>query len=548
MGTNDLRRASVLMAVGTITSRVLGFLRAIVLAAAIGLVGSTGANMFSIANQLPNTIYAIVAGGVLSAIFVPQIVRASAAEDGGASYVNKLLTVCIVGLAATTIVATVAAPVLTALYGTRLDPAALKLATGFAYWCLPQIFFYGLYTIFGEVLNARKVFGPYTWAPALNNVVGLAGLAVFMGVYGGMTGVGREPQDWSGGMIALLAGTTTLGVVAQAGILVAFFRRAHIRFRFDWRWRGHGLGTAGRLAGWTFGMLLLTTLAGIVETNVAGIASNSGAASIAALANAWLVFMLPHSVIAVSIATAYFTRMSEHASRSDVDALRNDMTSAARSIGLLIWLATLVIAVCAPFIGAVFMPGQHAEIVAFGAIVIAYIAGLLPFSLLFLVQRTFYTLGDTRTPFFYTLAQVVLICLGSLAVAKLPAEQIAAGIALLVTGSGVMQLVLAAALLRRRIGRLDGRLLSASFLRFAIAGVPTIALGAFTIQAIDALDSSVNLGFESRFGALVGMAAVGVVMAATYFGTLALLRAPELRGVSRFMRVGRSDGNSRDLD
>lgn len=524
MSSRDIQRASVLLASGTIVSRILGFIRAIVLAAAIGLVGSAGANMFGIANQLPNTIYAIVAGGVLSAIFVPQIVRASVAADGGAGYINKLLTVCIVLLGLTTVIATIAAPALTMLYGTQLDRASLELAIAFAYWCLPQIFFYGLYTVFGEVLNARKLFGPYTWAPVLNNLVGLLGLLAFMLVFGANPTGSWRPQEWTPGMIAMLGGTTTLGVVAQALILLAFFRQAKLRFRFDWHWRGVGLGTAGKLAGWTFGMLLLTTLAGIVETNVAGIASNANQASVAALTNAWLVFMLPHSVIAVSIATAYFTRMSEHASRNDFASVRADLGGAARGIGMLITLSTLVIIICSPFIGAVFMPDNQAGIVAFGTIVVAYVIGLLPFSLLFLVQRTFYTLGDTRTPFFYTLFQVVLICLGALAIAGLDPALIAPAIALLVTVAGILQLLVAGFILRRRIGGLGGRAVTVSFVRYAIAAVPTVLAGLAVVGVIGG-----GLGVQSRFGAIGAMAIIGIIMAVAYFGVLWALRAPELR-------------------
>ena len=493
--------------------------------------------MFGIANQLPNTIYAIVAGGVLSAIFVPQIVRASVAADGGAGYINKLLTVCIVLLGLTTVLATAAAPLLTTLYGTRLDAASLELAIAFAYWCLPQIFFYGLYTVFGEVLNARKLFGPYTWAPVLNNLVGLLGLVVFMLVYGANPSGSWTPAEWTPGMIALLAGSATLGVIAQALILLAFFRRANLRFRFDWKWRGFGLGTAGKLAGWTFGMLLLTTVAGIVETNVAGIASNTNQASVAALNNAWLIFMLPHSVIAVSIATAYFTRMSEHASRGDLASVRDDLAGAARGIGMLITLSTLIIIICSPFIGAVFMPGNDQGIVAFGAIVVAYVIGLLPFSLLFLVQRTFYTLGDTRTPFFYTLLQVVLICLGALVIARLDPSFIAIGIALLVTAAGIVQLLVAAVVLRRRIGGLGGRAVSVSFVRYAIAAVPAVLAGLAASVAIGLVSPDGNIGVQSRVGAIASMAVIALVMAVAYFGVLWALRAPELRqSIAQFAR------------
>ena len=528
MSSREIRRASLLLASGTMVSRALGFVRAIVLAAAIGLVGSASANAFAISNQLPNTVYAIVAGGVLSAVLVPQIVRASAAADGGAAYINKLLTLAIVVLGVTTVIATIAAPLLTFLYGTQLDQPTFNLAVAFAFWCLPQIFFYGMYTVFGEVLNARKSFGPYTWAPVINNVIALLGLVALMMLFGADPSGSRSPAEWTPAMIATLAGSATLGVIGQAVVLLLFWKRVGLKFALDWKWRGFGLSTAGKMAGWSFGMLLLTTFAGMVETNVAGIASNANHASVAALGNAWLVFMLPHSIITVSIATAYFTRMSEHAARGDLNAVRADLSSAARGIGLIMVLASLVLVVCSPFIGAVFMPGDISGIAAFGLIVIAYVIGLVPFSMLFIVQRTFYTLGDTRTPFFYTLAQVVMICLGAIVVAQVSPLVISMGLALLVSIAGTIQLVIATFILRRRIGGIDGRRVTVSFVRYTIAAIPTIIVGWAVYIAINNLDPNVHPGLETRFGAIVTMALIGVLMSVTYLGTLLALRTPEL--------------------
>lgn len=529
MSNQEIRRASLLLASGTVVSRALGFIRAIVLAAAIGLVGSASANAFAIANQLPNTIYAIVAGGVLSAVLVPQIVRASAAADGGAAYINKLLTIAIVVLGLTTVIATISAPLLTFLYGTQLDQPTLALAIAFAFWCLPQIFFYGMYTVFGEVLNARKSFGPYTWAPVINNIIALLGLVALMVIFGADPTGSRSPAEWTPGMIAMLAGSATLGVIGQALVLLLFWKRVGLKFALDWKWRGFGLSTAGKMAGWSFGMLLLTTFAGIVETNVAGIASNANEASVAALTNAWLIFMLPHSIITVSIATAYFTRMSEHAARGDLAAVRTDLSSAARGIGLIMVLASLVIIVCSPFIGAVFMPGDISGIAAFGVIVIAYVIGLVPFSMLFIVQRTFYTLGDTRTPFFYTLAQVVFICLGAVWVAQFAPMLISVALALLVSIAGTIQLVIATVILRRRIGGIDGYRITRSFVRYSIAAIPTVLVGIAAFAAINSLDPYVHLGVQSRFGAIATMAILGSLMSVTYLGTLLALRTPELR-------------------
>ncbi|MCD2440870.1 murein biosynthesis integral membrane protein MurJ [Agromyces sp. SYSU K20354] len=538
--TDGIGRASAFLASGTIVSRILGFVKAIVLASTIGAAGA-GANAFAVANQLPNTIYVVVAGGVLSAVIVPLIVRAATHEDGGAAYINKLITLGIVVLGAATVLATALAPVLTFLVGgTRMSQSTLALAIGFAWWCLPQIFFYGLYSLLGEVLNARRVFGPFTWVPVLNNVVALLGLVAMILAYGADPGGTRAASDWTSGMIALLAGTATLGVASQALILFVFWRRAGLRYRPDFAWRGIGLRHTGKLAGWTFGMLLLTTFAGIVETNVTGVsADQSDQASVAVLQNAWLIFMLPHSVITVSIATAYFTRMSEHAALGEIDRVRYDMSSAVRGVSLIIMIAAAGLMVVAyPF--ASFFTDDFTLTSAMGNVIIAYVAGLVGFSVLFIAQRTFYALHDTRTPFVFTLVQVVLFTLGALACLTLPSEWTAFGIAVVTTLAGTVQLIVALALLRRRIERLDGRAILASFGRSLAALVLPVAAGVALLIAFGGTTPG-GYAISSIVGAIVSMTVIGVVMSALYFAGLWLLRSPELRGfaeplVSRLRR------------
>ncbi|PWC05954.1 murein biosynthesis integral membrane protein MurJ [Agromyces badenianii] len=527
MADDRIGRASVFLASGTIVSRILGFVKAIIVAATIGVVGSAGADAFAVANGLPNTVYVIVAGGVLSAVLVPQIVRAGSHADGGGAYINKLLTVALVILAVATIAATALAPLLTLLYGATLPQATLELAIAFAWWCLPQIFFYGLYTLLGEVLNARRSFGPFTWVPVLNNVVAIAGLLVFAALFGVDPDGTRSADSWSPAMVAVLAGSATAGIAAQALILFWFWRRIGLRYRPDFAWRGVGLGTAGRMAGWTFGMLLLTTFAGIVQSQVLGTASGQSA-SVAAVDYAWLIFMLPHSVITVSIATAYFTRMSEHAARDDVPRVREDVSSAIRGITLIINLAAAVLLVIAYPFAAVFETGSYADTAALGNVVIAFTLGLVPFSALFVVQRTFYALGDTRTPFRFTLFQVIVFTAGALTCLLLPKELLAAGIALVTTIACIAQLAVATWLLRRRLGTLDGGRVLRGFARsFAALVLPLIAgLGLLVL-----LGGTAEGGFavSGILGSVVSMAVIGIVMALLYFGGLWILRSPELR-------------------
>ena len=533
-------RASAFLASGTIVSRVLGFVKAIIVAATIGVVGSAGADAFAVANGLPNTVYVIVAGGVLSAVLVPQIVRAGAHADGGSAYINKLLTVALVILAAATVLATVLAPLLTLLYGATLPRETLELAIAFAWWCLPQIFFYGLYTLLGEVLNARRSFGPFTWVPVLNNVVAIAGLLVFATLFGVDPDGTRTADAWTPAMVAVLAGSATAGIAAQALILFWFWRRIGLRYRPDFAWRGVGLGTAGRMAGWTFGMLLLTTFAGIVQTQVLGTASGGGNASVAAVDYAWLIFMLPHSVITVSIATAYFTRMSEHAAGDDLGRVRDDVSSAIRGITLIINHAAAVLLVIAYPFAAVFETGSYADTAALGNVVIAFTLGLVPFSVLFVVQRTFYALGDTRTPFRFTLFQVVVFTAGAFACLALPKDLLAAGIALVTTIACIAQLIVASWLLRRRLGTLDGGRIARGFARSFGALVLPLAAG---VGLLVLLGGTVQGGFaiSGIIGAIVSMAIIGVAMSVLYFAGLWLLRSPELRGFAEpvLRRFGR---------
>ncbi len=526
MADDRIGRASVFLASGTIVSRILGFVKAIVLAATIGVVGSASADAFAVANGLPNTVYVIVAGGVLSAVLVPQIVRASTHADGGSAYINKLLTLALVVIGAATIVATALAPVLTWIYAGS-NPSILPLATAFAWWCLPQIFFYGLYTLLGEVLNARRSFGPFTWVPVLNNVVALIGLVAFGLLFGFDADGTRGVDDWTTGMVALLAGSATLGIVAQAVILFWFWRRIGLRYRPDFQWRGVGLGAAGRMAGWTFGMLLLTTLAGIVQTQVVLVASGEGA-SLAAIDNAWLIFMLPHSVITVSIATAYFTRMSEHAHEGKLDRVRDDLSSAVRGVSVILVLAAGVLVVVAYPFAAVFQPGLDGAS-ALGNVIIAFAIGLVGFSILFVVQRTFYALGDTRTPFFFTLFQVVVFSAAAVACIFLPVAWIAVGVALATTIATTAQLLLAVGLLRRRLGYIDGRRIVFSLVRDLVAVTLPVVAGLAILLALGGFTDG-GFAIASRVGAIITMLIIGVVMAVLYFGILWMLRSPELRG------------------
>ena len=529
-----LGRASVLLASGTMVSRVLGFVKTAVLAAAIGQSASRAADSFALANQLPNNIYALIAGGLLSAVLVPQIVRAATGDDdGGQRFINKIVTLGTIVFAAVGLIGTLLAPVLVRIYAQQADgtgqggytPESLQLATAFAYWCLPQIFFYAMYSLLSEVLNARQVFGPFTWAPVVNNVVAIAGLVVFMVSFGG-AGDNSAVDVWSPGRITLLAGTATLGVLAQAGFLLLFWRRAGLSYRPDFRWRGVGLGATGKAAGWLFGMVLVTQLAGLVQSRVASEGSGTGASN-AVLANAWLLFMLPHGIVAVSIATAYFTRMSGHASRGDLRAVRVDLSQSLRTIGMFMVFATVAMCVVAyPF--ASFFESTYRGAGQMAQVIVGFMPGLILFSVLFVVQRVFYALHDQRTPFFMQLIQSGIFVAGTLVASfVVPDDLIAVAIAVTTSIAGSTQTVVALVLVKRRLGGIDGRWVLRRYVQFVFF---SLVAGAVGLVVVTGLGGFAPDGF-AHSGRVAGLATVVVaaaVMALVYFGLLRLIRLPEL--------------------
>jgi putative peptidoglycan lipid II flippase len=520
--SRGIGRATALLASGTMVSRVLGFARVILLTVAIGNIGYV-ADAYNQATFVPNSIYALIGGGLLTAVLVPQIIRASTGPDAGQAYVNKLVTIAVLAFLVITVAVTIAAPLLMRLYVG--SPEVLPIATTFAYWSLPQIFFLGLYSVLGEVLNARRSFGPYTWAPVLNNVVAIAMLGVFIALFGT---IGRYATDVPPLQTVVLAGGATLGIAAQALILTLAWRRAGLTYRPDFQWRGVSLGATGRAASWTFGMLALTQVAGLVETHVASTASGSHA-SVAAMSNAWLIFMLPHSIITVSLVTVFYPRMSEHAAAGDTASLRDDVRQALRIVLLVLVVAdAALLAAAAPF-SAVFTRSP-AEAGATALVLVAYLLGLLPFTALFVIQRCFYALADTRTPFRFTLVQVVVVVAGTLLCALLPAGITAASIALVVSLAGMVQLLVAMRLLRRRIGAVGGREVRTAFLRYLLAAAPALLVGLVLLALLGGFSG--GWAVSGRLAGLLATALIGFVVCAVYVAALALLRAPEL-GVAR---------------
>lgn len=403
-----LMRSSALMASGTVVSRLTGILRDVAAAAALGFY--LVADAFSLGNSLPTIIYILVVGGALNAVFIPQLVRRMTDDaDGGKAYADRLLTLVGAVLLLLSVVAVLAAPLIVDLYTPADYPQAeFELAVAFARLCLPQILFYGIYTMLSQVLNARGQFGAPMFAPIANNVVAIATFLLFISVAG--TSAAADGVLTSSQILILGIGTT-LGVVVQALILIPILvRGGHVwRLRFDWR--DAGLGRAGILAFWTIALVLVNQATYVVVTrlatqaNVDATAAGVTAAGLTTYQKAHLVFMLPHSVITVSIVTAMLPALSRIAHSGDLPRVGREIGSTMRLTASFIVPIAAILLVTGSGI-AVLLFGYGAAIPAqaaiMGQIVSVFMFSLLPFTLFYVLLRGFYALEDTRTPFFIT--------------------------------------------------------------------------------------------------------------------------------------------------
>ncbi|WP_144721744.1 murein biosynthesis integral membrane protein MurJ [Agrococcus jejuensis] len=545
----SVQRSSAILAAGTLVSRVLGFVKAGLLAVVIGNTGSQAAAAFGLANQLPNNVYILVAGGVMSAVLVPAIVKASLGDDGGQAFVRKLLTLGGTIFLLLALIATVAAPVLVNLYASSGDDGRgftaeqMGLAVALAYWCLPQIFFYALYTLLGEIFNARGQFGPYTWAPVVNNVVSIAGLVLVLLLVGNRT---IDPAAWTPDRVALLGGVTTAGVAVQALVLVLLFRRTGMTFKLDFGWRGVGLRATGQRAGWLFGVVIIGQIKGLVQSRVVTLADPDGA-NLFTMQNAWFVFSLPHSVIAVSIAIAYFTRMSHHASRGDLAGIRSDVSGALRGVGMLTTISAIVLAVVAvPFWR--YFDESFGEMLQSSFVLWAMLIGLVAFSAEYVLQRVYFALEDTRTPFLYALFGMLVTFALLWACTLLPGMWIVAGASLAVTIANLVSCSVWIWLVRRKIGAFGFRLVAKRHVQYLAYAVVAAIPGVLIVWGLGGFRDG-GWASAATAPALIASTLAGGAMAVVYFGLLFLTKNPDFRStldmvLARFTGRGRSVGGA----
>jgi putative peptidoglycan lipid II flippase len=533
-------RSSAIMAAGTLVSRFLGFGKTWMLVAALGL-GSTVNDTFINANNLPNLIFLLVAGGVFNAVLVPQIIKASTAPDRGADYISRLLTLAILVLLTLTLLVTLLAPWVIELTTQGYSPQQKSLAVSFAFWCLPQVFFYGLYALLTQVLNANGAFGPAMWAPILNNIVAIAGLGMFIAIFGANVAHPHTLDNWGPFQTFLVAGFSTIGVIAQTAILLIPVFRLRLGLRPRFGWRGVGLGQAARLSVWTLATAAVGQLAFLYVMRIATIpgaerlrlekAGDPAAETLpgnAVLEVASQLYLLPHSIIALSLATVLFNRMTRASQAGNRNELRNALSHGLRTMAVATVFGALALFALAGPLGMFFSGGERQD-GAMLAQTLTILALSTPFmSANFMMSRVFYANEDARTPFLIQLVLALVNVVSAFLIQFLPYDQIIFAIAILYTGGNILSVIVSAFFLRRLLGHLDGPRIVNSYIRMGYAALGSAIAGAVALWLLGSYSPD-GFAWSSRIAALVTIVVVGPVMLAVYFFLLKVFRVTELR-------------------
>lgn len=539
---NSVGRNSIIMASGTAASRITGQIRTILLAAALGTTG-LAANAYQAGSMIPQLIYTLVSGGIFNAVLVPQIVKTLEKQDAK-NRLNKLITFAIILLLGVTVLMAIATPVLTWLYvGT--NPAMIALTNAFTLWCMPQIFFYGLYTVLGQVLAAKGKFAMYAWSSVAANIVSCTGFGVFIAIFGRAS---RQPAHfWNNTTMLLTAGFWTLGVAAQALVLFIPLKKIGLKYKPSFGISGIGLRSMGPVAGWSFAIVAVSQLSTMATTHITTSApsiaeetlglSQFDVAGNATFQNAYTMFILPYSLIAVSVATAVFPKISRAITNHDLATVRADLSSCLRSVSILMCFFSVAFIVIPMPISLALLPSISIKEAYLMADPLMMLSLGLPLSSAYLIiQRTFYAFEDGKHPFMFCAAQLLVeLFIVFSCIQFLPANYWVGALAAAASVSYILTFPALVKMIRSRFNNnLDDKQLVVTHLKVLVASVASIVVGILAREFIYkwiSLDSPSLRGVNRWLLAIFVCAIITIVLAVVYISTLLLLKTGELASI-----------------
>ncbi|SCG47934.1 murein biosynthesis integral membrane protein MurJ [Micromonospora halophytica] len=521
---------SAVMAAGSLVSRGTGFIRNLMIGAALGsLVGDA----FTTALFLPNQVYEFLLGGVLTSVLIPVLVRRRKADpDRGEAYAQRLLTLAVLALATAVLIAVILAPVLTAIYAGGKDENYTDLVTNLSYLMLPMLFFTGVSALIAAVLNTRGHFAAPMWAPILNNLVVIGIFGLYIVVYGAKA---LGPADIGWDRILLVGGGTLLGVAVQAAGLLPALRKVGFRWKWRFDFRELGLRELARLGAWMFCYVAVNQLGLFVVVNLLTRAAGENSAGLLIYNNVFLLLMMAHGIIAVSIITALMPRMSGAAADGRFRDLTADLSRGTRMVtAVLAPIAVCYAVLAAPISVVVFRYGAFTgdNAVATSTVLLVAAVGLVPFAISQLFTFAFYALPDTRTPALVNIPVVALRVLVQVGLFVLFSPTFAAaGMMLGNAFSYLAAAVISAVLLRPRVGRIGLGLIARTTGKVLVAALGAALVGLLVVTLLPGDPEDL-----SWLAAAVQLVVGGAVIGGTYLGLAMVLRIGEITEVVGMVR------------
>jgi putative peptidoglycan lipid II flippase len=536
MKSNDLFRASGIMALGTIISRITGFVRGILVVAVLGT--TLLADTYNVANTMPNILYNLLVGGALTAIFIPQLVRSFDHADGGDDFASRLITTISLILLVLVSLGMFFAPALVRLYAPEFFTVGFEtekdIAIAFTRYCLPQIFFLGLFTMLGQVANARGSFGPLMWAPIANNLVGIVLFGGFL-----IFSPGINLSSITDFQIALLGWGTTFSVVVQALVLVPVIKKLGISIKP--RLGVSGLGKSFTLAGWTLVYVFISQLGYLVTVNVA-----TSAAVRSAQANietgvgytpytyAYFVMLLPYSIVTISIITAILPHLSKLALDGKREEVKAQLVRAIRLVGVITVPSAVAFLLFGPLITqSIFIGISDDDSRYIGYVLSALSFGLVAFSINLILIRGFNAFEDTRTQ----VISILVINIFSVAMSYfflffVKTQWVTIGLGVAFSVSYVIGLFVTLRLLKKHTGRLALSEFIGQHFRLLIASL----LAMLPLFAMTQYISWLNIEFSraARAGELL------VVMVVAFVAYIVGAKALGIEEISMIRHLGSS--------
>lgn len=509
-------KSSALMALGTLISRVTGFIRNILIVALLGtsLLGDT----YNVGNTMPNIIYNLILGGALTAVFLPQIVRAAKDPDGGSLFISKLATLVMSILVALTAVAMIAAPFFLTLYAPSFDGREAQVTLLFIWFCLPQILFYGLYALLGQIANAKGSFGPMMWSPILNNLVVIALFSYFLLTFDEITLGTITDQN-----VAIIGLGTTLGIAVQALALVPVVKGLKVGIKANFKFRGAGLGKSITLGSWTLLYALITQIGFAITVNL-GTRTTKEAATLAndsslltsglgftPYQNAYLIFLLPHSIFAISIATAILPDLARKVQMSNLEGIRSDLVHSLRLLGVVLVPAMIFFALFGRNLGSAIFFGIPVEDARFiGKLLSAFALAGIPLALNMIFTRSLNAFENTRYQVVAnTVINLIAISLSFLAYSILEIQWKTFGMAIAFSISYFIGVFVTYRGLRRFLQHLPHRLYLLLYLKLALISSALFAVAIVLQQLASKMDFvQINQGWGNTLYLVLVLALV----------------------------------------